>query len=114
MVLRSAHVVRSDSRLMTNPKALIDGRLIPTRSRLLSSDWSVTAGAFVRTHLAGFAKRRERADDSHRAFTTCAVSSWESEELDERPHALFLAAARKSLGSCQLGDTMEARPKQFR
>ena len=45
---------------------------------------------------------------------TCAVSSWESEELDERPHALFLTAARKSLGSCQLGDAMEARPKQFR
>ena len=37
-----------------------------------------------------------------------------SEELDERPHALFPTAARKSLGSCQLGDTMEARPKQFR
>ena len=47
-------------------------------------------------------------------LTTHAVSSWESEELDERPHALLLAAARKSLGSCQLGDTMEARPKQFR
>src|SRR5215470_15624741 len=38
----------------------------------------------------------------------------ESEELDERPHVLFLTAARKSLGSCQLGDTMKARPKQFR
>jgi hypothetical protein len=38
----------------------------------------------------------------------------ESEELDESPHALFLTAARKSLGSRQLGDTMEARPKQFR
>src|SRR5215470_14578907 len=38
----------------------------------------------------------------------------ESEELDERPHVLFLTAARKALGSCQLGDTMEARPKQFR
>ena len=35
------------------------------------------AGAFVRTHLAQFAKRRERAYYSHRAFTTCAVSSWE-------------------------------------
>jgi hypothetical protein len=70
--------------------------------------------AFVETHLAWFAKRRGRADDSHRAFTTCAVSSWESEELDERPHALFLTAARKSLGSCELGDTMEAAPKQFR
>jgi hypothetical protein len=56
--------------------------------------------AFVRAHLAWFAKRRERADDSHRAFTTCAVSTWESEELDERPHALFLTAARKSFGSC--------------
>ena len=33
-------------------------------------------------------------------FTTCAVSSCESEELDERPHALFLTAVRKSLGSC--------------
>ena len=43
-----------------------------------------------------------------------AGSFWESEELDERPHALFLTAERKSLRSCQLGDTMEARPKQFR
>ena len=41
----------------------------------------------------GRIQRRERAYYSHRAFTTCAVSSWESEELDERPHAL-------SLGSC--------------
>src|ERR1700757_1917416 len=40
--------------------------------------------------------------------------SWESKELDERPHALFLTAGGKSPGSCQLGDTMEARPKQFR
>jgi hypothetical protein len=38
----------------------------------------------------------------------------ESEELEERLHALFLTAARQSPGSCQLGDTMEARPKQFR
>jgi hypothetical protein len=29
------------------------------------------------THLASFAKRRERAYGSHRAFTTCAVSSLE-------------------------------------
>src|ERR1700730_11573145 len=36
----------------------------------------------------------------NRAFTTCAVSSWESEELDERPDALLLTAARKSPGSC--------------
>jgi hypothetical protein len=35
-----------------------------------------------------------------RAFATLGASSWESEELDERPHALFLTAARKSLGSC--------------
>ncbi len=68
----------------------------------------------MRTHLAWFAKRRERAYYSHRAFTTCSVSSWESEEPDERPLALFLTAARKSLGSRQLGDSMEARPKQFR
>ena len=47
-------------------------------------------------------------------FTTCAVSSWEREEPDEPPHALFLADGRESLGSCQLGNTMEARPKQFR
>jgi putative endonuclease len=40
--------------------------------------------------------------------------SWESEELDERLHALFLTAARKSLRSCELGDTVKARPKQFR
>jgi hypothetical protein len=56
--------------------------------------------AFVRTHLACFAKRRERAYYSHRAFTTCAVSSLgKAEELDERPHALFLTAGRKSFGS---------------
>jgi len=65
-----------------------------------SGNQALTRRAFVRTHLAWFAKRRERADDSHRAFTTCAVSTWGSEELDERPHALFLTAARKSFGSC--------------
>jgi hypothetical protein len=42
---------------------------LPTNRTLLN------AGAFVRTHLASFAKRRARADDGHRAFTTCAVSS---------------------------------------
>jgi hypothetical protein len=57
---------------------------------------------------------REKTYKSHRVFTTGALSSWESEELDERPHALFLTAARKSLGSCELGDTVKARPKQFR
>jgi len=31
-----------------------------------------------------------------RAFTIRDVLSWESEELDERPHVLFLTAARKS------------------
>jgi hypothetical protein len=36
---------------------------------------------------------------------------WGSEELDEFPHALFLTAARKSLGSCYLGDTLQARPR---
>jgi hypothetical protein len=51
---------------------------------------------------------------SSRFHDLCRFIPWESEELDERPHALFLTAARKSLGSCQLGDTMEARPKQFR
>jgi hypothetical protein len=39
-------------------------------------------------------------DSSHRAFTTCADSSGEGEELDKPPHALSLTAARKSLGSC--------------
>jgi hypothetical protein len=70
-----------------------DARFWPTNS-------SVDASAFVRTHLAYFAKRRERAYYSHRASTTFAVSSlWKAEELDERPHALSLTAGRKSLGS---------------
>jgi hypothetical protein len=60
----------------------------------------MAVGASRGALVAWFAKRRERADDSHRAFATCAVSTWESEELDERPHALFLTAARKSFGSC--------------
>jgi hypothetical protein len=60
-------------------------------------------------HLTSFAKRRKRADYSHRA----AVSSWESEKLDERAHALFLTAGRKSLGSCKLRETVKARPKQL-
>ena len=59
-------------------------------------------------------KTRARLLQSSRFHHLCRFISWESEELDERPHALFLTAARKSLGSCQLGDTMEARPKQFR
>src|SRR5262250_489633 len=76
---------------------------------------SISTSPFGRTPVAWFVKRRAAdANYSYRAFTTCAILSWESEELDERPHALFLTAARKSLGSCQLGDTMEARPKQFR
>ncbi len=36
------------------------------------------------------------------------------EALDECPYALFVTAARKSLGSCELGDTVKAGPKQFR
>src|SRR5215469_8368904 len=56
--------------------------------------------AFVRTHLARLAKRRERSYYSHHAFTRCAVSSWQSEEVDERPKALLLTAAREPLGSC--------------
>ena len=59
-------------------------------------------------------KTRARLLQLSRFHHLCRFISWESEELDERPHALFLTAARKSLGSCQLGDTMEARPKQFR
>ena len=45
-------------------------------------------------------KQRGRAHYIHQAFTPCDVSSWESEELDEHPHALFLTA-RKSPGSCE-------------
>src|ERR1700756_345426 len=55
-----------------------------------------------------------RSLQSSRFHHLCCFISWESEELDECPHALFLTAARKSFGSCQLGDTMETRPKQFR
>jgi len=58
-------------------------------------------------------KTRARPLQSSRALTTLAVSSWESEELDERSHALFLTAARKALGSGELGDAVKARPKQF-
>jgi hypothetical protein len=36
------------------------------------------------------------------------------EAIDQHPYAELLTAGRKSLGSCQLGDSMEARPKQFR
>ena len=46
-----------------------------------------------------------------RTLVTCTVSSWESEEPDERLHALFLTAARKSPGSGEFGDTVKARPK---
>jgi hypothetical protein len=66
------------------------------------------------THLAWFAKRLERTYSRHCVFSPCAVSSLETEELDEGLHALFLTAARKSPGSCELGDTVEARPEQFR
>src|ERR1700722_5450065 len=56
-------------------------------------------------------RKAESASDSHRA---CRFISREIEQLDERSYALLLTAVRKSLGSCQLGDTVEARPKQFR
>jgi hypothetical protein len=65
-----------------------------------SPPFIINIGAFVRTHLTWLAKRRERAYYSHRASTTCAVSSWENEELDERLFALFMTSGRKSLGSC--------------
>src|SRR5690348_18401446 len=68
----------------------------------------------MRTHLASLANPRARLLGSSPFHHLCRFLSWESEELDEGPHALFLTAARKSLGSCQLGDPMEARPKQFR
>jgi hypothetical protein len=58
-------------------------------------------------------KTRARLLRSSR-FHRVRFSSWESEEIDERLHALFLTAARKSLGSCKLRDTVKARPKQFR
>jgi hypothetical protein len=68
----------------------------------------------MRIHLAWFAKRRERAYYRHCAFSPSTVSSWEREGLDDLAHALFWTAARKALGSCELGDTVKARPKQFR
>ena len=43
---------------------------------------------------------RARLIQSSRFHYLCRFISWESEELDERPHALLLAGARKSLGSC--------------
>jgi hypothetical protein len=59
-------------------------------------------GWIMRLHSMGMEfLRRTRTSYSHRAFTTCAVSSLgKFEELDERPPALLLTAARKSLGSC--------------
>ena len=45
-------------------------------------------------------KTRARLLQSSYFDHLCRFISWESEELDERPHALFLTAARKSLGSC--------------
>src|SRR5262244_4335478 len=68
----------------------------------------------MRTHLASLANPRARLLGSSPFHYLCRFLSWESEELDEGPHALFLTGARKSLRSCQFGDTMEARPKQFR
>ncbi len=46
--------------------------------------------------------------------TEYAESSWESEEIDKPPHARFLTAGREALRSCEVGDTMETRPEQFR
>src|SRR5260370_6663460 len=45
-------------------------------------------------------KTRARLLQSSRFHHLCRFISWEIEEFDERPHALFLTAARKSLGSC--------------
>ena len=43
---------------------------------------------------------KARTLQSFRFHHLCHFISRESEEFDERPHALFLTAARKSLGSC--------------
>jgi len=57
---------------MTDPELMGDLAIM----RLLTPrKGSSDPRAFVRTHLPLFAKRRERAYYSHRAFTTCAVSS---------------------------------------
>ena len=84
-----------------------------TRRFVIGPESFPATSTFLVTHVAWFGKGRKRADSLHRAFTACAVSSWESEELNESLHALFLTVARKSFGSGELGDTVEASPKQF-
>src|SRR4051812_41395716 len=67
-----------------------------------------------RTYLAKGAWTSLNGALSSRFLHLCRFLPWESEELHERPHALFLTAGRKSLGSCKLGDAVETRPKQLR
>lgn len=50
-----------------------------------------------KTHMAPLAKRRERVVGLSSSYRPCRFFSWESEELDDRPHALLPAARRKSL-----------------
>ena len=51
-------------------------------------------------------KPRARGVGLSPSFRPCRFLSCESEEPNDRPHALLLTALRKSLGPCQLGDTM--------
>jgi len=49
-----------------------------------------------------------------RRFAGWVVLPGSSEDLNERPDALFLTLTRESLSSRQLGDSVEAGPKEFR
>jgi hypothetical protein len=95
--------------------------VLPTRAADTSMlSMSSSPGTVLNLDWPVVLRYRFHLEDESAPITVIALSPpmpfhlGKSEELDEFSHALLLTAARKSLGSCELGDTVKARPKQFR
>src|ERR1700733_3850275 len=102
--MNSVWVIKSVSRCVTIQDA--------ESNATVRSIWSLPMVQLWQTALEAESNNTTAANNFIARSPPVPFSSWESEELDEHPHALFLTAARKSLGSCELGDPGKARPTQ--
>ena len=85
-----------------------------SRMRLVGTIRTAGRGSGTLTYLAKSASTSLNGALSTRFLHLCRLLPWKTEELHEGPHARFLTAGRKSLGSCKFGDAVETRPKQLR
>ena len=105
--LLASFTVAAEPRYACSP-AVAPGEVVPLTSRGLlptSFDSEGQAADHLISASVGPISPRLQKDESApleswRFHHPCRFISWESEELDELPNALFLATGRKSLGSC--------------